>query len=548
MRENLGKPVVDGQIRYFSPSSLALADHEQFGGCLRRYWFKYVQGKKEPEGKAQELGTRVHAEIENFLKTGQNALSRHALAGAQFVAPFVRQSVLIEHSINDGLLTAAGVSVIGYIDLVNGSGYYVDPLGQLREEQAIEVKDWKTTSDFKYAKSGADLLKTIQMPAYAEWAFRKYGGDRVRLSHVYFCTKKPGSMKSTIVTSRERNAARWTEVEGVARLALDIVKETDVNKVPANRSSCDAYGGCPHRTYCPAAFKSMDEVFGKISKTVGENMGLLDGLMNQNNGVQASMAALQAAEQQAAPAQKSAFQTAVESIKASGKGFPSLSHAAAQEYAKITGTQWSQGQGFAGAGFLGAVNLDTIEKVIQAAEELAQFTNDSPNVEPVAVGLTPPPVSGIIPVDAPGTLAAPAPEAPKVKKTRAKKETPAAQLQVQPLVVPSPAVPMPAQATADERRILVDCITNCEGAKSLDSYVQVITDALCKHYGLPDIRCATGDHELSFGKWRGVVNAAVKNNPPPPGTYTLDTRGREVAECVADALVSVSTFYVRGIR
>lgn len=549
MRENLGPAILNGEIRYFSPSSLSLLDPNQFGGCPRRYWFKYVAGKKEPEKGYQQLGTQIHAEIEQYIKTGVKALSRHALAGEQFITPLVGRSVLVEHSINDGLLTAAGVPVVGFIDVVNGSGYYVDPLGQLREDQCIELKDWKSTGNLAYVKNGADLLKTIQMPAYAEWSFRKYGGDRARLSHVYFCTKKPSAVKTTISTTREKNAARWQEIEGVARLGLDIVRETECNKVPANRSSCDAYGGCPHRSYCPAAYKNLDEIFG----TIGENMGVLDGIMNQGNGVQAQMAALQAAEQQAAPAPaKTPFQVAVESIKASGKGFPQLAGEAAQAYAAILGLEKpAPGAGYAGSGFLGAVCLDTVQKVVQAAEELAQFTNDSPGIEPVAVGLTPPPVSGIIPVDAPGALASPPPEAPKAKKPRAKKAdapAPVAALQVQPLVVPSPAVPMSSTVTEGERRVLVDCITNFDGAKSLDAYVQIINDAICKQYGVPDMRCASGDHELAYGKWRGIVSQAVKANPPPPGTWTLDTRGREIAECIADALVSVSTFYVRGIR
>ena len=69
--------------------------------------------------------------------------------------------------------------------------------------------------------------------------------------------------------------------------------------------------------------------------------------------------------------------------------------------------------------------------------------------------------------------------------------------------------------------------------------------------GIRDIRCAPKDGPLGFGGWKGAIAAVVRDSPPPPGVYYLDTRG-DFADVFADALVShalrVGAVCVRGTR
>lgn len=119
------------------------------------------------------------------------------------------------------------------------------------------------------------------------------------------------------------------------------------------------------------------------------------------------------------------------------------------------------------------------------------------------------------------------------------------------------AVSQVAQAAGAEGdlAIFVDCIPNGE-YESLHPYVDKLCDVLCQRYvapgGLRDIRCAPKDSPLGYGGWRGGIAAMVRELPPGPGRYFLDTRGNEIAGEVADALRVLCEQqggdYTRGIR
>jgi hypothetical protein len=137
---------------------------------------------------------------------------------------------------------------------------------------------------------------------------------------------------------------------------------------------------------------------------------------------------------------------------------------------------------------------------------------------------------------------------------------------------PAPSVPTTYQTTssvagdqtpttagaAADLEFFIDCIPlgDCE---SLRGYVDHICSTLARKYcvdeqgkpGLQDIRCAPKNSPLAYGGWKGALEAIVRELPPTAGGY-LDTRGNEIAECVANALASVCEargwLFVRGIR
>lgn len=252
------KPVSQGLINYVSASSINTYDPDQEGGCPRRYFFKYVLGFKEPFTLANRIGVDTHDQIEQYIKTGKNVLGHLALQARHFI-PVGNTLAIAEAAIQPGELDISGVPAKGYIDLLdpfdqNGK-QYIDSIGEFSKDpdRTVEIHDWKTTSNIKsWSKSGAQLLKTNQMPLYATWAARKYDASHVRLSHVYMQTKgRAEPRKSTILITREKTEKLFTRLEGKVSVMKDIAKEVDVNLIPKNTNSCFSFGKeCPHYKRC----------------------------------------------------------------------------------------------------------------------------------------------------------------------------------------------------------------------------------------------------------------------------------------------------------
>lgn len=550
-RTSLGPVIVDGKPRYVSPSAMSTADPAEYGGCPRRYWWKYVQGRKEPTTAAQTKGTEaVHTPIEDYLKGGALVTLPPLVTAGQRFIPEPGAGLFVEHGIAGNLLVA-GIPVIGYIDVISNRNHYIDPEGDRRPNgnlDVVEVIDWKSTGDLSRAKTGTELLQTIQMTTYGMFAFQVWPDiDAVRLSHVYFRTKgAPASRKSTILARREDLRPTWERIERVGENIIDIAAQTSEDCVEANTRSCNAYGGCPHKKYCNAG---NNDALRKLLAPGGKKMGLLDSLKPE---VKAEVEALKAAEKKSPLMYSPAFAQAVASIEAAGQGFPALSGDAAKAYAQLKGRDFS-GQGLAGSGPLGGLSFNELDKIVQVATELAALLPAAAtHTQAVAVEPTPGTIATntampvLLPPDAPTTavpIEAQA-EAPKAKRGRKAKEDSSPAADTAPASSPSPVTPThPATAGL---ALFVDCIPSTAAA-SLDGYIEALCDELCQEFNAVDVRCAPGESPLGFGKWKGAL-AALAKSKPPQGWFSVDTRGREIAEVVTDALRGKASLYVRGIR
>jgi hypothetical protein len=282
-----GPTIVNGIVRYTSASALTTADPNSYSGCLRSWWYRYVDGRKPPQTAAMKRGTEhLHKPIENYYQTGARVFPPWVMVGQRYF-PERGDDLAIEHEIclpfgvakpPDGdpydlsiaPLRLAGIPVVGKIDLTHARGVYIDNSGELIAEpfpeSTMEFVDWKSTSAREYAKTAAELRRAIQMLVYPAWGFTIAPAlTHARLSHTYFLTKgSPESWKVTTLMEREEHAPRWEYVESVARSIADAAKETDADKIPANKASCNTYRtGCPHKSYCSAAqHNSLSSRFG----------------------------------------------------------------------------------------------------------------------------------------------------------------------------------------------------------------------------------------------------------------------------------------------
>ncbi|MFP2897305.1 hypothetical protein [Corallococcus sp. 4LFB] len=69
--------------------------------------------------------------------------------------------------------------------------------------------------------------------------------------------------------------------------------------------------------------------------------------------------------------------------------------------------------------------------------------------------------------------------------------------------------------------------------------------------GVVDIRVAPNDSPLAYGKWKGVLAATIRAEPPEPGTYAaLGVAGSELMQVAVEALEPLcgTGHFVRGVR
>jgi hypothetical protein len=232
--------VENGIIKRLSVSQVEKFDPTTPFGCNRRWWLRYVARLPEPQDASQELGEQVHAQIEHYLKTGEDGLGPIARAGKHLM-PAPGPDLIIEHSIGGTELTALGIPFSGRIDLLNP------------RETPLEVLDWKTSSDIaRYAKTPGQLRTSTQMVGYAKWAFGRTASEQLRLSHVYFQTRgRRAAEKITCTVDRETVTLAWRSVETIVGAMVEVARETESSKVEPNWNACTMGKGCPYSTHCP---------------------------------------------------------------------------------------------------------------------------------------------------------------------------------------------------------------------------------------------------------------------------------------------------------
>lgn len=564
-RKSFGKAVEDGVVRYTSPSALTTADPTT-QGCFRKWWYKYVMGLKEPSSASQELGTKTHAEIERYLLTGEQSMGAIAMSALHLI-PDPNPLLKIEHNITpESGFTVAGIPLVGFIDLIDPTGIYIDPMGQRHLGQVNhEIVDWKTSSNLRYAVPSAKLIDTHQMALYAGWYLHENTAHRaVRISHVYMQTRgAKKSQKSTMIALRPEVDRRMLQIANVGNTLKQIACETDEQKVEPNLHACHNYGGCAFMPHCP---KSAAQAAAYIFGTKEQNKEKDEQMKPE---VKLEIENLLAAEKALEPPPE--FMAALNFIAEVGYGAPNLTGEAAKTLSRVKREALPPSGQYPGEGTAGGTSVDSLEMLMEIARVVGVR---------VGKGFTIP--AAVLPSDAPASqphLAADpvegfnvtTPAAILLDSAGGVTDLPATTVEVKP--------PAPAQHQRDETmsfnklkkpqliaecerlyaltqnapvvteveapsavRIYVDCIA--PGANDLAPIVQSACQNICEAFGAVDLRCAPKDSPLGFGAWKGVLAAYMRDYPLEPGDYYLDTRGSEIFEVAASAL----NITARGIR
>lgn len=238
---------------------------DTFRQCPRKWFLHYVAGVKSPPGASQEFGTKIHAEIEGYLITGnfpgQDAAARTCAQAALKNLPKPGPDLLVEQEFVLPLGTTAPggepQTMGGFVDLAHGRA-----LG----EGKFVIRDHKTTKDYVWNKTEAELRHNTQAVTYAVWGYSlpklpregallnpifdalyDEGFDEVEFGHHYVKTQKPlGSVVVTTPMPWAKVSSEWVRIQDTIAEMTNLAANgsDDPKDVAGNPDHCDAYGGC----------------------------------------------------------------------------------------------------------------------------------------------------------------------------------------------------------------------------------------------------------------------------------------------------------------
>lgn len=231
--------------------------------CPRKFGWEYICGYRSPGNDDTLFGQAVHDELER-LKTVPDALpdrTTHVGAVAAEALPYV-----------EDMTPETGAKAEGEF-FYQGRHKWT---GRKDLTQPGIVVDYKTTVDFKWAKTSEALLTDPQAVLYARHEFDRCHAatEIVRLMWLYLRKRAPYKarpVRQEITRGHIERAFR--ALEGIADEAQAIAnaapddpgeKHRYVLTLLPNFEHCPAYRGCPHQMRCNIPlFKDGTEMSGK---------------------------------------------------------------------------------------------------------------------------------------------------------------------------------------------------------------------------------------------------------------------------------------------
>ncbi len=217
--------------------------------CARKWGWVYLEGFREPPNAAAALGSRVHAQLERFLKGGNLTFSLgdgspdESGEIAQTAVPYLPasyQDVIVEGT----FLVRSKHSGVWY---TGAKDVEIAPY-----PGAGLIHDHKTTGNPRYAHTKESLPWNVQALLYSQDFMDRFGVDSAPLRWLYITTK--GARRAfpvDVVLSRSHVESCMHVVDSVALEIVELKRRAPpVLELQPNANACEAYGGCPHRHRC----------------------------------------------------------------------------------------------------------------------------------------------------------------------------------------------------------------------------------------------------------------------------------------------------------
>lgn len=273
---------------------------ETWDQCNRKWVFAYIFGLKTPPAPGQADGTELHTECEHTSNSGGEVRDTKWKA---IVQKALAEGLIL---IGDNIKNEQWVEIPTYPDGPTMRGKYdaVDFNLRPRVDGTVArlVNDYKSTKDFRWIKTPAELRGNTQLTTYGLAVLRAHPEDtHVALRHTYLRTTGAAAVTKVEATMpREHVIKRWQgttlrHIKAMQQLVHDLPRtEGAITSVEPTLTHCSAFRGCPYRSMCGLGTETfsfadlpstprVDENFSFTSVEANEeetNMGLLEDMMN----------------------------------------------------------------------------------------------------------------------------------------------------------------------------------------------------------------------------------------------------------------------------
>ena len=224
--------------------------------CQVKAGFEYIAGYEDPGNVDTAFGGEVHAALEAYKKDGTPLdLMTEVGAVAAEALPYVEH---FRAPRDGGTARFEG-------DFKFHSGRHAWR-GAIDIAEPGRIVDYKTTSDFKWAKTSEALMHDPQAVLYAARELMLYPElPSVELTWLYLRKRRPYKAHPVVVTMTRAHALRaFSALEDMAQEFQDVAAKAPVllterhryvlDVLTPNYNHCTAYRGCPHIDRCPRPF------------------------------------------------------------------------------------------------------------------------------------------------------------------------------------------------------------------------------------------------------------------------------------------------------
>lgn len=236
-----------------------------FRDCPRKFWFRYVAGIEVPQHPSAAKGEAIHKMLESWGLTGNLLLDGEYWPIAWAIVQRLKEDFGVSAPFQaDQVESWIDLEVPGQLAVKGKIDLWIPPVklvpeiwieswrtvDEVEDYWWFDVIDYKTTSNFKWAKKEEVLYYDPQAILYSSYAMQKW--PFIRFTHLYGKTTGTASTKVVQVKytpSSLRPLLQKLYVEDISKLAYYYNVE-DPMDVPFDTQSCSKYGGCPHQQRC----------------------------------------------------------------------------------------------------------------------------------------------------------------------------------------------------------------------------------------------------------------------------------------------------------
>lgn len=230
--------------------------------CQRKWAFRSIEKIEQEQTKAAALGTEVddtqlqpyfrdRREFDYSRESGYIAASILAYLpspetpGLEVQKKFVLTSPSWERF-------PVPLGFLGYKDLWVPDSRALPGIEPHPSGPIPAVVDFKTTSDFRWAKTAEDLRTDPQAQIYAMNALVETGAPAVDLVWLYMRTRGARASKRVhLRVHREEVAQEFAKLDAIAcEIAEARMRVKSALELPPNPDGCGAFGGCPYKSRC----------------------------------------------------------------------------------------------------------------------------------------------------------------------------------------------------------------------------------------------------------------------------------------------------------